>query len=756
MSHGMLPTRLLGAAASAFYGGWSTAAVLHTPSPAVLVDMSGAYSWGFGTEGLQALRIASNVTTRKVTEELWDFGPIDRNDLLGEGHPFAGRMILVRLRPHGTMLPVKPVRRGEARLVIAPVDLDGGTAWWWFTDVLAGVALGGTWPTRGDVVEAVEFVPGESQEHLRPVRLPTGRMVDLIREDLALATREERRLVRGDASRPEWERTQLDGQLRMVGSTWCFGNLARIDRERITKPVIEEVVGPLGGLLRIKTRHPEHPGPQFDLMLAGAVTSRVRLAMAQTIAHLEHRGGSWLHAATDSLLIAATHATEPEFVPCPGGPTKEGRRRGFMALPITTIRAVLANSGAPWKEERGFDRPLDGYVSGVYRFAFVDPAGEESFATEAALGGTYRDPTASGARTEDGSHCWAVEGHLAVARAGIHWRGTGPLPEMELPAWAEHPVARLGMADTWEQVERLQRAFPERPIRPGTRYLQAVIDPRRSEHVVAVTLDTDPPAGDLFRAEWRDTTGMPVTISTETPPLLGSIRAMTYRELLESWRLPRDTTSEPIERTDSILEPGFRRTLPVFSRESLFELVGKEGDDLLALMIDPGAEKGTDLTVYQAADTWTPVRQAAQVFGIDRLVTAGLNRRTARRILNGAKTSPTTAALVAEFVGGGKSEPVSRVCALPGCGKPVRTRQRYHADRCRKAAARAKDRMALRAIGASRCRHCQAVRFGDASGPCPGCGNRAPAVAAVVVCPTCGVELFGNTSGACPACGAVE
>jgi hypothetical protein len=714
--------------------------------------MSGAFSWAFSEQGLQRFRIAAQVTVRSITSELRESGLPTRAQLLAGDNPFRTRLILVRLRPRRLILPCKPVRHGESRLVIAVLDLQGDTSWWWLSDVLAGVALGGDLADEDEIVEAFEFIAADPIDSLRPVRSPTGRIVDLLTENLAGVTREERLAVKNDPTLPEWQRRQLDGILRLFGSAWVFGNASREDRKKVLKPVLDEALGPLGELLGVKTKNPEIPGPHFDMAIAGAVTARVRLAMATTIAHLEQAGGSWLHAAVDSLLIATTHEDEPQFVPCRGGSVRDGRRRGLLAMPIGVVREVLAVSGAPWKEQFGFDRPMIAYVSGLYRYALVDPACGKSVASEAALGGVYDDPTGTNAR-EDDHYAWAVRAHLSVAHAGLDWNGKGPLPNLDLPVWSGFLVTRSGVAHTWEQVKRLQAAFPDRRIWPGTPYMQAVVDRRRSGHVVAVTLDVHLSPGERLAAEWRDQrTGAGIELTTERDLFRGTIRGITYRELLELWRLPRDVTTTPVEKVDHVLEPGMRRTLPVRSRAVLFELVGKEGDDLRALLIDPGALRGDDLTVYRRPDTLAPLLEKAQGLDVAQLAAVGVPERTARYVRSGRRPSPETAALLAEVLRDLEVLQGARSCARAGCDRRLTGRKRYCSDRCRKAVSRAREAVQLAAKGASRCRACGAVRYGDLRETCPGCAGRGAVEVEAVSCPGCGVARLAVTEGPCPFC----
>jgi hypothetical protein len=739
-------------------GGWSAAPIVHTPIPAALFDMSGAYAWSHQIQGLMRFRIAEQVDVADVTEEVRSLANCSSlvGDLIVGNVPFPDRLILVRLVPTGQeYLPTKPVRSGDSRLVFAPTDLNGAANWWWLSDALAGLCFGGRFPIN--IIEAVEFVANGVRPGIRAVRLPGGRLLDPSVEDLGFIARAERAAVLGDQMLPEWKRTLLDGQLRLVGSTFAFGNTARLDRDTKRRAVAVSVIGPDGEYLGIETEHPETPGPHFDLLVSGAVTSRVRLAMASSIAAVEAAGGSWLHAATDSLLIATTVAEEAEFVPCNGGPHKHGRKSGVLALPLSQVQSIFERTGAPWRCHAGDDVPLTGYVSGVYRYALVDPIGDVSIASEAALGGVYADPTGTGARTSDRKHVWAVDANLAVARAGIARDGRGPLPELGLPECASLPAIRIGIASTPEQLARLEQAFPDRRVRPFTRFFSAVLDPLHSSAGVPITLDVDLSPDRWLEANWVDArTGEQIRLTIEEHPQLGQVRVRTYREVVELWRLPSDPTTEPVEAVDHILQPGLRRVLPVRSRAEMVQLIGKEGDDLMMLLTDPLAAKGDELTIYRQPDTWLPILEVARLLGAPDLAKrTGCSIRTLQRALVGKNVAPKTKAAIAAAVSDAASQLVERApmtCARPGCDRRISLRRKWCSDRCRKIVERGHDKVDLHRRGGVRCPKCNTAWFGATDQPCPNCGGKGAIEVKSSSCPSCGTERTGDTESPCPVC----
>ena len=752
------PPRIQGALGAAFFGGWSVVNIQHTPVPAALFDLSGAYVWSHAVQGLQRFRIAQRVETRSALKEVRSLAKTLelRARLVVGDVPFEGRPTLVRLIPTGSeILLSKPVRRGRERMVFAPTDLGGAANWWWINDLLAGVALDGPFPAH--ILEAREFVPIGVREGIGPVRLPGGRMVDPRREDLGAVAREERHRVRDDDSMPAWQRHLLEGQLRLLGSTLDFGNPSRVDRATVRTPVENCAITPTGELIELWTLHPEQPGPNFDLLIAGAVTSRVRLAMASSIAALRAVGGEWLHAATDSLLIAVTHNDEAEFVPCHGGSERRNRRRGLVALPIGRVEEILKVTGAPWRCQHGGETPMLGYVAGIYKYQLIGPETGEGVATESALGGNYLDPTGTGEKNAEGRFSWAVEASQAVARAGMRDGKSGPSREIDLPQWANLPALRPGVASTMEQIERLKRAFPEARIRPFTPYLTAVVDQLRSARATPIMLDVDLPPEQWLDAHWVDAkSGKPLVLTTGECPMSGQVRVATIRDVIHQWRIPDDPSTEAVEAVDDILEPGVRRVLPVRSRPELVELVGKEGDDLLSLMHDPHAEPGDQLTVYRRSDPWPSVCEAASTIECDELKRRlPLSARTLERALAGATVSGATKAKITaavEDVMGSSVYEGPKTCARPGCGVPVSRRRRWCSDACRKKVERGRDAVDLHKVGAVRCSKCQTVTYGDATKTCPACGGKTLPHVHTDHCANCGVERIGDTESPCPFC----
>jgi hypothetical protein len=759
-----LPARVAGAAASAFLGGLASVRITHVPIPSVMADINASFPRAASAARIERFFTARHVRILDDTAAMRTLLPRLARRIRRLDRASLRRVapVLVRVVPDHHLLPAKAVRGGEARLALAPTTiLQGG--WWWAADVLEGALLdGGRVP---QIIEAVRLVPVGTQPGLRPIGIDLGNGLVGTRDDAALGMVMARARIDDDPDLPAWRKDQLAGMLKLAANSMWFGNLARIDRERSRKLVTDEVLDDDGNRLLIRSRVRERPGPWSSLTLAGMVTAIARLVVAHTIASLETAGGTWLALNNDSLVIAATHAAEPQLIPCPGGPIRVGRRWYVRALPLTTIGEILDQTdallcpegGRAWKREAGWEEPTVAVVSGVYQVVILDLDGNLVKATEPMLGGVYADPTGTGQRTHDGHFRWALDTHAAVGRATVAWDGKGPVPEVELPPCGDRALLRPGVASHPDQLRRLQRAFPERRLRPFTPFFQAVLDPLRLpprwRGVVPVTLDVQLPPERWLEAVWRDQrSGERLALTTDTSGTAGALVVWTVRRFVSQvWRRPRDVTTRSVASDGSFLEPGIREPVPVRSRGDLVQLVGKEGDDLLSLMVDPGHTKGDDLTVYSHPDTWAPILDRARLLGPTRLrELTGLSRTTVYRLLAGGSPSPETAALVAAAVAYAEPAP-RRMCARPGCPHPAAGRSPWCRTACRKAAQRARDRLALREMGQVRCRRCGTVRVGGGAG-CPNCGGRVLREIRGVVCEGCGVERLGDTSGPCAVC----
>jgi hypothetical protein len=264
----------------------------------------------------------------------------------------------------------------------------------------------------------------------------------------------------------------------------------------------------------------------------------------------------------------------------------------------------------------------------------------------------------------------------------------------------------------------------------------------------------------------------------------------TLGGVLDRWFAATDPRYEPCSPPEpGCLPVGLLRARPIMSLPALSELIGKESTvwgEAFAGDIEPDdpdwlssfgtvADPWTDV-VIPALKRLDPEEVARHAKRHERSIRDLLTGRTnphpetRQRLIELAysvslgslgrkspirlgRKAPSERAMFAVIATWLLTDlPPARLCERAGCAEPVNGQQRFHADRCRKAAKRALDRAALAAIGAKRCRYCQAVRYGDTTGPCTECHD-GPAVEIVAsVCPDCGAERVGDRSGPCPNC----
>jgi hypothetical protein len=571
-----LPARLRGAGAAAYHGGMFAARVVHRPVPAVLADLSAAYARSATALGVSRYLVARRLVPTDVTADL--------RRLLGSPD-LAERALdrttwrrlgvtLVAVRPRGEFWPVKA---GDD-LDVRPLDLGGDRAWFSWPDLIGAALRSGQVP---EVVEAVHLRPVGRVRGLRPAPLPSGAQLDLgaggdVFEELVA----ERARIAADPSLDPVTRARRLGLVKSVANA-LVGDLARVDRVRAPRRTRDRAIAHDGRPVEARGRALERPGPWHDFTIAGAVTAACRLLLAATIAEVERLGGTWLHAAADSLAIAATHGAEPEEV-----------APGIVALPLATLRTVLTRTdallrpdgGASWSEEVGWDTSALFLAHNVNRAGYITATGKVHHATETSLGGRRVDPTGEG-QGPDGHWRWSQVLHAAYLHHVVGGGEPGTLPD-DLPTWADLPALIPGRATSPHVLERLRTACPGREIRPYTSYTIA-----RGLGGHAVSLDATPRT--WRAAEWRSPEGKPValvniedyaTAAVHGDPL-GLLVAESVRAVFRGWI--------------GVGEPEVREMPLLCARMADAVPCGKESNYLLAppASLDPLADDREELRV---------------------------------------------------------------------------------------------------------------------------------------------------------------
>ncbi len=204
------------------------------------------------------------------------------------------------VRPRNDPLPAKARYNpgaDEHLLAANPLDFDG-TLWFHWADLAAAVVATGRVP---ELVDAITFVPVGTQDGLRPIRIRSGRRIDLAQgDDLFVTLVAERDRAKRAAGRGSREQSRVAEVLKLVIEAVAFGQLARFDPP--TSPTGGTVCGPWGPL---RTRTPlERAGPWCWPPAAAGVCAGARLLLALARTEVEDCGATPVGFDTDAVAVA--------------------------------------------------------------------------------------------------------------------------------------------------------------------------------------------------------------------------------------------------------------------------------------------------------------------------------------------------------------------------------------------------------------------------------------------------------------------
>jgi hypothetical protein len=771
--------RLAAVGAACFTGARVEACVIRHSVPIAVFDRSAAYLRDAVILGTEELLSAHRLWARSAKQAFTRF--LEEGDLLERtADPAACRWLgrlFVEVRPQGEPWHVRAwfQDRSAPSLVTAPFFFDG--AWWVSAfDVVTAMLYSGS---RPEIVRVIELVPQDRRER-HPIRLAGGAPVQ---GDLLLG------MLR--------RQLQLDRDDDQIGSTGlkpmrnsaAFGLLAQVIRLYGT-PARRQVWG-VDGPRNTIARY-ELAGELTSLPLAASITAFGRFQLARIDVKVRALGGVVAAMDTDSAAVVAKR--RGGLIPCPGGDRRmPDGTEAVYALSFTQLRRVFHEEAwanpvgrqSAWGEKYGtlhheaFLFGICNKRTAIYR---RDPNGEVVLlhASEILLGGRYLSPTGSEQRGSSGARLWVEEA----------WRYLIDPERYPRPAWWSTPAVRGVAIRSPEALARYSKALGitafgtlcQAELAPGHQW--ALSGPVRA-------YNREPAAW----RHWRD----PKTTRRTEPISEGELAQgkagdgpiiATLGGVIERWFAATDPRYEPCATPeDGCLPIGLLRARTITSLSALAELIGKESTvwgEAFAGDIEPDDPDWLS-SFGTIADPWTDVvlpalgrldpeeiaqhakrheRQLRDIMAgradphpVARhllielaysVALGSLGRKSPIRLGRKAPSERAMFAVIATWLL--THLPATRLCEWALCTEPVKGQQRFHADRCRKASKRASDRAALAAIGARRCRYCQAVRYGDTTGPCTECHDKPAVEIVAAVCPDCGAERVGDTSGPCPKC----
>ena len=625
----------------------------------------------------------------------------------------------VLVEPRGEPVPHQRKVGSSWRFVHGPLDLGGGRLWCHVFDLLSG-ALHGEVPT---IVEGFSVVAIGLAPDLQPVRLSSGRTLDLRTDDWGRALIDERSAAEQIADPIVRARRVTLAKALSVAGGW--GVLGRTDRLRSPRPVLVELeapdgtvgrrrrypatevmhaVGPDGQTLEIATDRPERPGPLTLWHLAAAIPAACRAVVGIATHDLGQRGIEVAATMTDALAIAAGID-----------------QREIVAEVLGRWDPVLhPTGGAAFKYEcDSLHSPTLGLVCGVNKVLLARKVEGRIVlvrSSDTGLGDHYVDPTGTGARLPDGRCAWVAE---LEARLFAHVEASGIVEvPPELPTWAtDRPAMRPGQARTMAELAELRRRTGCDDVQIGARFVTC----GGEEGPICLGVSRDRATWRTWPWRWRTEPCRPTVVGEDGAPIeyegKGPLVVVpTMAEVLAGWLTEHDLTMAG--------SPGeLRRPVPVRSHPALVRLVGRDSTwtgDHDADALDYGSQVSEDDLLAQAA-----------MLGSALLTGAGIAPRSAQRIRAG-QSRPRAAnrqRLVAAVAAAD-----DRRCAGPGCARVLvgRRDRRFCSTACRKAAGRVltsgalpDDLAAALDAGAAKiCAHCGTVLLGVAAaeGSCLACG----------------------------------
>lgn len=625
----------------------------------------------------------------------------------------------VATEPRGEAVPHQRRVGSTWRFVAGPLDLGGGRLWVHLFDLLPG-ALRGEVPTiaGGFRVEAVGIAAD-----LQPLRLPSGRMLDLATGDFGRALIDEREAA--EATPDPILRARRVAMAKAISVSGAWGIYARTDRLSAPRPVVFEVedasgkvrtkrrypatevvraIGPDGEVLAIETDRPERAGPLTLWHLASAIPAACRAVMGITTWDLDRHGIPVAATMTDALAIAAG-----------------AEQRGVVHEALARWDKVLhPTGGVAFKIEcDSLSRPTVGLISGVNKLLLgrtVDGRVTLVRSSDTGLGDHFLGPTGTDARLPDGRCAWVAELEERLL-AHVVATGTVEVPP-DLPVWAtDRPAMRPGRTRTMADLVRLRELTGDETVQLGARFVTC----GGEDGPICLGVSRRPATWQTWPWRWQGEPCRPTVLGDSGAPVeyAGNgplVVITTMANVLRGWLAERDLTMDRV--------PGeLRRPVPARSHPTLVRLVGR--DSTWTGNNDSGPLDYGPLVGEQE------LLDAAVSLGVASLARAGVPERTAKRIV-ARRTRPRATTL--RQVSGALVQAEKRHCQGPDCPKSLTGRRdrRFCSTACQKAARRL-----------------------ETQRPVPDDVRTAVRTGTATVCPSCGAVLLGAAAadGSCLACG---
>ena len=304
------PKEYLGYAASAFYGGRTSAHIRKAAVPVVYTDFLSMYPtvnslidlWRFVTA--REIKVIPHCQA-----EIQEF--LSRLRLTGDAlfgpDTWKHLTAFVKIIPTGDILPCRAKYSRESndwQVGVNHLYADASNALWFsLPDVVASVLLTGHVP---EIVDAFRIEPRGMLPGLTPVKLRGRIEVDPKSQDFFKVVIEERKRLSSRTDLAEAEKRRLDKALKVLANATSYGIYAEMIRQELDRKTHVTCHGIDPEPFTCRVAHPDVPGEFCFPPLASLITGAARLMLALLEHSVSELGGTYAMEDTDSMAIVAT------------------------------------------------------------------------------------------------------------------------------------------------------------------------------------------------------------------------------------------------------------------------------------------------------------------------------------------------------------------------------------------------------------------------------------------------------------------
>lgn len=323
------PKAYLGYAATAFFGGRTSAHIRKVPVPVVYTDFLSMYPTVNSLMGLWRFVTAHRIkVVEHCQKEIRTFLSGLTADDLFDPAKWENLAAFVQILPDGDVLPSRSkysASSNDWQVALNHVHAENNdlkhALWFSLPDIAASVILTGRVPK---IIDAFRIEPVGTLPGLKPVRLRGAIKVDPRKQDFFKMAIEERKRLAARTDIPESEKRRLDRALKVLANATSYGIYAEMNRQESDKEINLICHGIDAEAFTCRVAHPDVPGEYCFPPLASLITGAARLMLALLERCISDLGGTYAMEDTDSMAIVATRRGGP--VPCQGGTlhTREG------------------------------------------------------------------------------------------------------------------------------------------------------------------------------------------------------------------------------------------------------------------------------------------------------------------------------------------------------------------------------------------------------------------------------------------------